>query len=86
MENENQIVTMSKEDILVQSLAGFKACKELKEAVYKRYIAEGIVFKEFCNEEEHLRKFNYTKDLPEERKEELFKTVKNKLIDKGLWQ
>jgi hypothetical protein len=32
MENENQIVTMSKEDILVQSLAGFKACKELKNA------------------------------------------------------
>lgn len=32
MEKENQVVTMSKEDILVQSLAGFKACKELKEA------------------------------------------------------
>lgn len=61
-------------------------CKELKEAVYKRYIAEGIVFKEFCNEEEHLRKFNYTKYLPEERKKELFETVKEKLIDKGLWQ
>ena len=61
-------------------------CKDLKSAVYKRYLAEGIVFKDFCNEEEHLKKFEYTKDLPEEEKEKLFNTVKDKLKNKGLWQ
>lgn len=60
--------------------------KTKKEAVYARYLAEGIVFGEFCNEEEHLKKFLYTRDLPEKDKIRIFNTVKNKLTDKGLWQ
>lgn len=60
--------------------------KTLKEAVYARYFAEGVVFGEFCNEEEHLKKFMFTRDLPEEDKVRIMNTVKEKLMAKGLWQ
>lgn len=58
----------------------------LKEAVYARYIAEGLAFGEFCNEEEHLKKFLYSKDLKKSRKTEISEYIQNKLRDKKLWQ
>lgn len=58
--------------------------KTLKEAVYARYIAEETLFKEFTNKEEHDKKWNYCKDLPEERKEEIRSNTLTKLKDKGM--
>lgn len=60
--------------------------KTLREAVYARYLAEGIVFGEFCNEEEHEKKYLYTRYLNEDTKKRIYSTVKEKLINKGLWQ
>ena len=60
--------------------------KELKEAVYKRYYAEKLVFKEFANKEEQARKYEYTLDLPQAKKQELRTIVEEKLKSKGLWQ
>lgn len=57
-----------------------------QEAVYARYLAEGIVFGEFCNEEEHLKKFLFVRYLDENRKAEIAKNVKSKLQSKKLWQ
>lgn len=56
----------------------------LEEAVYKRYAAEELVFKDFANQEEHLRKEAFTKSLSEEQKQELEKVVIAKLENKGL--
>lgn len=61
-------------------------CETLKEAVYKRYIAEELVFREFVNEQEHLKKKEFTLDLPQDVKDELESQVKEKLKSKGLWQ
>lgn len=60
--------------------------KELKNAVYKRYYAEKLLFKEFANKEEQVRKYEYTLDLPQAKKQELRTIVEEKLKSKGLWQ
>lgn len=60
--------------------------KSMEEAVYKRMIAEELVFGEFCNEAEHNKKLEFTKNIPYERKKELEEITKQKLIAKGLWQ
>lgn len=60
--------------------------KTLEEAVYKRVYAEEILFGEFVNEQEHLKKIKFTENLPEEKKEQLKKIVEEKLIKKNLWQ
>lgn len=61
-------------------------CKTLKEAVYKRYIAEQLVFQNYARKEEQERERIFTQDLPQEKKEELEKIVKQKLKAKNLWQ
>lgn len=60
--------------------------KTLEEAVYKRYIAEKIVFGEYANELEQNRKYEFTKDLPQNKKDELYKVVIERLKAKCLWQ
>lgn len=60
--------------------------KTLQEAVYKRYIAEQLLFKEYANEVEQKRKYEFTKDLPQETKDELYHITINKLKAKNLWQ
>ena len=60
--------------------------KEKIDAVYKRYVAEELLFKDFVNEEEHKKKYEFTKSLPEDRKQELFNIVIEKLRNKNLWQ
>lgn len=60
--------------------------KTIEEAVYKRYIAEQILFGEYANEEEQKRKFEFTKDLPQELKDALYNIVIDKLKNKNLWQ
>lgn len=61
-------------------------CKLFKEAVYKRYFAEKLVFAEFVNQQEQNKKLEFTKDLSQETKTELERTVIKKLQAKGLWQ
>lgn len=61
-------------------------CKTLEEAVYKRYIAEQLVFQNCAREEEQERERIFTQNLPQEKKEELEKIVKQKLKAKNLWQ
>lgn len=58
----------------------------LKEAVYKRAYAEKLIFKEFVNSQEHNKKIEFSKDLPQKRKEALEEIVENKLKAKNLWQ
>lgn len=60
--------------------------KSMEEAVYKRMIAEELIFGEFNNETEHERKLQFTKNIPIDRKEELKDITIKKLIAKGLWQ
>lgn len=60
--------------------------ESLKEAVYKRYYAEQLVFGQFANLEEQKKKEKFTEDLSEQAKEYLQKVVKTKLKNKGLWQ
>ena len=59
--------------------------KTLEEAVYKRYIAEQLLFKEFANQEEQNRKYEFTKNLPQETKDKLYEIVIQKLKAKNLW-
>lgn len=61
-------------------------CCTLKEAVYKRFYAEQLIFGDFKNDQEQQRKFDFTKDLPPKTKENLQKIVEKKLKSKGLWQ
>lgn len=58
--------------------------KTLEEAVYKRYIAEQLLFKEFANQEEQTKKYEFTKNLPQEVKDELYKIVIQKLEARNL--
>ena len=51
----------------------------LKEAVYARYLAEGMVFQDFYIEQEHLRKFTFIRDLEENRKKQILCIVRKKL-------
>lgn len=60
--------------------------KAFEDAVYKRYYAEQLIFKEYANEQEQKRKFDFTKEIPVERKKELESIVEEKLRNKGLWQ
>lgn len=62
------------------------ATKDKVEAVYARCYAEEIVFKEFLNEQEHKKKIEFTKNLSQSKKKEIELKVKNKLINKNLWQ
>lgn len=70
---------------------GYKRChlgytKTKQEAVYKRYIAEKLLFGDFANREEQRKKEEYTKNLTEKEKEKLENITKDKLKAKGLWQ
>lgn len=56
----------------------------LKEAVYARYLAEGMVFQDFCKEQEHLRKFTFIRDLEENKKKQILCIVREKLEKKQL--
>ena len=60
--------------------------KTIEEAVYKRYIAEQLLFGEYANYEEQKRKFEFTKNLPQELKDTLYNVVIEKLKNKNLWQ
>lgn len=60
--------------------------KDCKEAVYKRYYAEQLVFGEFANFEEQQKKLTFIKDLPLETKKQLEQIVEEKLKAKNLWQ
>ena len=60
--------------------------RTLEEAVYKRYYAEQLLFKEFANEAEQTRKKEFTQNLTEENKEQLRDVVESKLKAKKLWQ
>lgn len=60
--------------------------KTIEEAVYKRYIAEQLLFGECANCEEQKRKFEFTKNLPQELKDTLYNVVIEKLKNKNLWQ
>lgn len=60
--------------------------KTIEEAVYKRYIAEQLLFGEYANCEEQKRKFEFTKNLPQELKDTLYNVVIEKLKNKNLWQ
>lgn len=59
--------------------------QSLEEAVYKRLYAEELIFKDFVNKEEHNKKIEFTKNLSEEKKQELQEIVINKLKAKNLW-
>lgn len=58
----------------------------LEEAVYKRYYAEQLVFKEFANPIEQEKKKAFTNGLSDEKKQELRKIVEEKLKTKNLCQ
>lgn len=60
--------------------------KTLEEAVYKRYYAEQLLFGDFANREEQKKKEKFTKNILEQKKENLKKVVEQKLKNKGLWQ
>lgn len=61
-------------------------CETLEQAVYKRYIAEKLLFGNYANEEEQNKKYEFTKNLTNEEKENLKNIVMNKLKAKNLWQ
>ena len=56
-------------------------CKNLKEAVYARYVAEELLFQNFANEKEHKKKEEFTKDLSFNEKEKIKERVINKIKD-----
>lgn len=60
--------------------------RTLEEAVYKRYYAEQLVFKEYANEAEQTRKKDFTQNLTKEDKQRLRQIVESKLKAKKLWQ
>ncbi len=60
--------------------------KTLEEAVYKRYVAEQLLFQEYANEAEQNKKYQFTNNLSAEKKQELHDIVVKKLVAKGLWQ
>ena len=61
-------------------------CRDFKEAVYKRYFAEKLIYKSFANKQEQNRKLRFTKDLSQETKAKLEDAVIKKLQSKQLWQ
>lgn len=58
----------------------------LEEAVYKRYIAEQLVFGEYANSIEQAKKYEFTKNLSQSKKNELYNITIKKLKNKNLWQ
>lgn len=58
----------------------------LEEAVYKRYIAEQLVFGEYANGIEQAKKYEFTKNLSQSKKNELYNITIKKLKNKNLWQ
>ena len=54
----------------------------LKEVVYARYIAEKLIYGEYAEQKEHCRKYEFTKDLSNETKEDIENKVKYKLKQK----
>lgn len=60
--------------------------QSLEEAVYKRYYAEKILFKEYANGVEQEKKELFTNNLTLEKKQELEVIVEKKLKEKNLWQ
>ena len=60
--------------------------KDKKYAVYKRYVAEELLFGEYVNEEEHNKKKKFTDDIPQNIKDELKEKTIQKLKAKNLWQ
>lgn len=60
--------------------------KTLEEAVYKRYYAEKLLFKEYANEMEQKKKGVFTNNLSLGKKQDLEAIVEKKLKDKNLWQ
>lgn len=61
-------------------------CTSFKEAVYKRYIAEQLVFGDFANSEEQYKKLRFTESLPQHTRELLKSIVIEKLYAKGFRQ
>lgn len=59
--------------------------KTLKEGVFKRMVAERLVFGKFANRYQQDRYHTFSKDLPLQRKRELVQTVIRKLHNKELW-
>lgn len=57
----------------------------LEDAVYKRYHAERLLFDEYANQAEQNKKYEFTKNLPEDKKVELRSIVEQKLKAKNLW-
>lgn len=57
----------------------------LEDAVYKRYYAEQLLFGEYANQAEQNKKYEFTKNLPEDKKVELRSIVEQKLKAKNLW-
>lgn len=55
-----------------------------EEAVYARFIAECLLFGEYQNKEEAIRKVKCIKNLNHERKNEIKEYVRNKLRSKGM--
>lgn len=71
--------------------AGYKrchlgCCRSFKEAVYKRYYAELLLFGKYANEQEQNKKLKFIQDLSQIKKQELELVVIEKLRLKGLWQ
>lgn len=59
--------------------------KSFEDAVYKRYYAEQLLFGEYANQAEQNKKYEFTKNLPEDKKAELRSIVEQKLKAKNLW-
>lgn len=59
--------------------------KSFEDAVYKRYYAEQLLFGEYANQAEQNKKYEFTKNLPEDKKVELRSIVEQKLKAKNLW-
>ena len=58
--------------------------RTLEQAVYKRYVAEQLLFGEYVNKEEHEKKRLFCESLSKEEKDELRDITIKKLTAKGL--
>lgn len=61
-----------------------KKDKDPKKAVYSRYVAEELLFGSYVNQEDHNKKWNFCKDLPEETRESIRSNTITKLQKKGV--
>lgn len=60
--------------------------QSLEEAVYKRWYAKQLLFKNFSNNENNKKEIEFTNSLSNETKKELEEIVIKKLKAKNLWQ